>query len=780
MELCDFSNVMKIIREYISDARALSQTDLLYEVFDAFMDDEENADYDFDNALVCRWMNGQAAITPRISKYYMNKDKEGILVSDINKNVIPILYDGAMCAEKLHDLLMLDDSISGVMKDYICKDYPSAEDEKIASFMGRLMYFILQRKFVKHGSENELSIAEGKMSPMIATYIIGCTPPNPCRHFVGRQKEIATVHNAFSSNSKVFLHGVAGMGKSEVAKAFAKYCKKEYTNQIYILYSGNLKKDIADLDFVNDRYDTSVDELFIQHNRFLNTLKEDTLLIIDNYYEMDKPDPFIFEVMKYQCHVLITTRNAMSIGENVFIDELSHDEQIALITNLSGGVYKETDTVIDILYSVHGHTFAIELVARLLKSGIMSADEVQQRLYYERAGMTANDKITVTKDGTTSKATYMEHIRKLFGLFNLSSEQLGLLKCATLIPYGGVSKRYFVRWLGHSNANRVNEIIELGFLQEDDRHEISLNELIQDLVLADYAPTITDCKTLLENIRHDCTMHGIDDPPYYYVMAHFLENCLMNLVRDDKLFLLRLYEDAFAYYDRPFTSADLDYFLHIIETTADEVGDIRDKVLLLDYKASYAARYDNDEEALEFEKQAAELITDVTKENAHLYSNIHSNLGMMYLANGDINRAKEHIEEGVRIINEFGLMYVHDTIPQAVNFAMLKAALGQHSEAMKILQKTEKYVGHDCGEYCSDYMNIEEAMGAIIISAGQERKAIDHFRNVLKASAEIYDYNMNDMWEVVSKLSEYFPDKDNGLEYLADYSKALCDKNYIY
>ena len=125
-------------------------------------------------------------------------------------------------------------------------------------------------------------------------------------------------------------------------------------------------------------------------------------------------------------------------------------------------------------------------------------------------------------------------------------------------------------------------------------------------------------------------------------------------------------------------------------------------------------------------------------------------------------------------------MYVHDTIPQAVNFAMLKAALGQHSDAMKILQKTEKYVGHDCGEYCSDYMNIEEAMGAIMISAGQERKAIDHFRNVLKASAEIYDYNMNDMWEVVSKLSEYFPDKDNGLEYLADYSKALCDKNYIY
>ncbi len=61
MEICDFYSVMKTIKEYISDSRALSQTDLLYEIFATFMEDEENSDYDFDNAQVCRWMNGQAA-----------------------------------------------------------------------------------------------------------------------------------------------------------------------------------------------------------------------------------------------------------------------------------------------------------------------------------------------------------------------------------------------------------------------------------------------------------------------------------------------------------------------------------------------------------------------------------------------------------------------------------------------------------------------------------------------------------------------------------------------
>lgn len=105
MEICDFSSVMKIIRDYISDSRALSQTDLLYEVFASFMADEINMDYDFDNAQVCRWFNGQAAITPRISRYYQENKMEEVIIKDIYSNLLPLLYDSSMCLEKLYDIL---------------------------------------------------------------------------------------------------------------------------------------------------------------------------------------------------------------------------------------------------------------------------------------------------------------------------------------------------------------------------------------------------------------------------------------------------------------------------------------------------------------------------------------------------------------------------------------------------------------------------------------------------------------------------------------------------
>ena len=42
----------------------MSQPDFLYELFEDFMDDPANQDFSMNNGLVCRWMTGQAKISP--------------------------------------------------------------------------------------------------------------------------------------------------------------------------------------------------------------------------------------------------------------------------------------------------------------------------------------------------------------------------------------------------------------------------------------------------------------------------------------------------------------------------------------------------------------------------------------------------------------------------------------------------------------------------------------------------------------------------------------------
>ena len=59
---------------------------------------------------------------------------------------------------------------------------------------------------------------------------------------------------------------------------------------------------------------------------------------------------------------------------------------------------------------------------------------------------------------------------------------------------------------------------------------------------------------------------------------------------------------------------------------------------------------------------------------------------------------------------------------------------------------------------------------------GNKAEAIDHFKNVLKAHAELNGYDMNELWKVAERLCEYLPDKEYGMERLADYNRVLCDK----
>ena len=67
-----------------------------------------------------------------------------------------------------------------------------------------------------------------KDSPSIKNYIFENDTPAPCKFFCGRDTELEELHEALISNDKIFLYGIAGIGKSELAKAYARKYKKTY------------------------------------------------------------------------------------------------------------------------------------------------------------------------------------------------------------------------------------------------------------------------------------------------------------------------------------------------------------------------------------------------------------------------------------------------------------------------------------------------------------------------------------------------------------------------
>ena len=248
--------------------------------------------------------------------------------------------------------------------------------------------------------------------------------PKPCRHFLGRDKELEELYTMLEENRHVFLCGIAGIGKSELAKAYAKHYQKHYTNILYVEYTGDLHQDITDMDFIDDPPEISEQERFQRHNRFLRSLKSDTLLIIDNFNVSATQDSFLSVVLKYRCQILFTTRSKL---DEYCTLPLKGIEDMNALFQLTSVFYSETDTyrstVKKIIETVHYHTFAVELAAKLLENGISTPGQLLAKLQEERASLDNEDKIKIIKDGQSSEATYYSHIHTLFSLYALSRKQ---------------------------------------------------------------------------------------------------------------------------------------------------------------------------------------------------------------------------------------------------------------------------------------------------------------------------------------------------------------------
>ena len=167
---------------------------------------------------------------------------------------------------------------------------------------------------------------------------------------------------------------------------------------------------------------------------------------------------------------------------------------------LASVFYSEADTyrttVEKIIETVHSHTFAVELAAKLLENGISTPDQLLTRLQVEKASFHNEDKIKIIKDGQSSKATYYSHIHTLFSLYTLSLKQQDIMCNMCFLPSTGISARIFAKWLELPTLNEINDLIETGFVQTTKRRTISAsddsgNHPFRDKTICNSLPHIT-------------------------------------------------------------------------------------------------------------------------------------------------------------------------------------------------------------------------------------------------------------------------------------------------
>lgn len=275
--------------------------------------------------------------------------------------------------------------------------------------------------------------------------------------FCGREDVLEEIHSKLQNSDNVlFLYGIGGIGKTQIAKQYAKKHKGDYDTIIYATYNGSIKDVIiAEMPFATEpainRYTLSDgtqenDEVYFK--RKLEAVQklssERTLIILDNFdVEEDENLPLL---MNGRYRLLITTRCDFSrfyptIKINP-IDSIDSLKEIFMKNYQGYDVEEDDPSLVELIELVNRHTYTIELLAQHMENSGQTPAEMITALK-ERGIISLDEEV---RDSDMKTQIAYENLLKMFKIFSLNEEERQLLMYLSLMPTEGVDVKDFKKW----------------------------------------------------------------------------------------------------------------------------------------------------------------------------------------------------------------------------------------------------------------------------------------------------------------------------------------------
>ena len=721
MRRVDFSTVISIIIEncrenmHISKdrERAFTQTDLITGIFSEYYDSCD--DKIFESSSISRWIKGSRPVPADLINFYRDNGCGESIGYDFQDNCVDVVYDLSNLCNELVTLVSNDYSLSEEKKAKILTEIDTTDESEVCRFIGNVIFAAIDRPFVS---------ADKPMLPAsaitVSECVFGAEIPTPCRYFCGRDTELDELHTTLQEHSNVFIKGFAGIGKSEFAKAYAKKFKKEYKNVLYFNYPGSLKEMITDMDFAGDSLSDDEHTRFTKHIRFLKSLRSDSLIIIDNFNTAN--DGFLSTLINYGCKMIFTTRSNIDCGYILSLDVIKNSEDLYQLVSKYYSYAEENKAVINkLIETVHHHTLSVEMIAKLLEKGLHTPEEILEHLRLNSVYPESADKIKISKDGISAKETYYNHIRSLFSLYLLDENYQSIMR--NMIFFDEVRIRYFAKLLELTDTNGINELCELGFIENIHADIITLHPMIRDIVLLDLKPTFYNCDVLITNLKSKLQIIGIELPDSATIISA-IGNVMKYIGSTDNNSYLNFLESAYIFLDN---YHEYDLMERIISETENllsdkTLGTVNDRALLLNNKAMLPMNR-NEKLAKSISMMNKALSICDEKSNPVLFANINMNLGLLYIENKETERGLEFMDKAYLFI-KLTRAYNNDFIIIAKNYSATLSENGRVTKALKVLTECE-YATEGC---CSNnHAALLYDLGAAYILSGNYPLAVKKY-----------------------------------------------------
>lgn len=326
--------------------------------------------------------------------------------------------------------------------------------------------------------------------------------------FVGREAEIETIAGLLEDEHVLFLQGMGGIGKSEIAKAYAKAYRDRYDTIVFAGYTTNLLDLVSSEEIPIEnlrRAEGETPEAYFR--RKLQVLKElssaRTLLIIDNF-DTDF-DEHLDDLISGPYHLLITTRNEHEDYPSLPVGPIGDFEQVRQIFTANYGrklPEADMDIVDEILRLVNCHTITVELIAKQMKASRRRPAEMLSLL--KSTGTNTKLREKIRREGASTGLSSFDYIRQMFQLSGLSEAEKHVLCCMTMLPYTGMDIRLFAEYCGLESYDEINGLLARSWLMLDEETDVlMLHPVICDVVKAELNPTPETCADYITGLWND-------------------------------------------------------------------------------------------------------------------------------------------------------------------------------------------------------------------------------------------------------------------------------------
>lgn len=326
--------------------------------------------------------------------------------------------------------------------------------------------------------------------------------------FDGRDNLIAKIGELFAGGKRVlFLEGIGGIGKSELAKQYALRHAGEYDQILFVTFSTTLEKLMCDpLQIQIEGLERSSEEsdavFFNRKLQILRTLvNERTLIIVDNF-DVDQ-DERLREFTECGARVIFTTRNAHSGYPSVKVTAIENMNVLMEIFEQNFGdtvPEEERGAVEEIFRMIEFHTYTIELIAKQMEASFLTATEMLEIL---KSGQ-IQDGLSETVAGRHDRKTAFGHICSVFNTSNLNDLEKQLLMYLSLMGTQGVQVSRFKEWAQLKSFETVNQLVRRSWIRKESGQRLSLHPLVKEVVYHELRPDAINCWSLLDKMTEFC------------------------------------------------------------------------------------------------------------------------------------------------------------------------------------------------------------------------------------------------------------------------------------